>query len=67
MNGHEFSAEHAAAIEALKNQLLIVLVKRLGGKIDIPVAEIDDTSQDLLLMQLNPDKRRFEFSISKKS
>jgi len=39
--------EHAALIDDLKDQLLIVFLKRLGGKVSIPVAEIDHTGQDV--------------------
>lgn len=34
---------HAALMDDLKDQLLIVFLKRLGGQVSIPVAEIDDT------------------------
>ncbi len=44
------SPEHAAAIEAMKEQLLIVFLNRLGAKIDIPVAEIDGAGAFNLLM-----------------
>lgn len=59
--------EHAQAIDNMKDQLLIVLVKRLGGSIEVPVAEIDDTSQDMLSLQLDPVTRVFTFTTSKKS
>ena len=57
--------EHAAMIDDLKDQLLIVFLKRLGGNIDIPVTEIDDTGQDTLSMSVN--KGVFHFEINKKS
>lgn len=62
----DFSQEHADAIEAMKNQLIIVLINRLGGKAKIPVAEIDGTGQYLLTMRLDPERRRFEFDVRKK-
>ena len=37
---------HADVIDAFKEQLLIVFLKRLGGKVSIPLAEVDDTGQD---------------------
>lgn len=58
--------EHAAVIENLKEQLLIVFLKRLGGKISIPVAEIDDTGQDLFSFRID-EKKVFHFEIRKKS
>lgn len=59
-----FAPEHAALIDDLKDQLLIVLVNRLGGNITIPVAEIDGTGG--FLLSLNAVGSAFNFSISKK-
>lgn len=61
------AAEHADAIEAMLQQLLIVLIKRAGGTVNIPVAEIDDTGHDMLAMQLLPDGQTFSFSVQRKS
>jgi len=47
----DFSQPHSDALEAMKNQLLIVLINRLGGKVRIPVREIDDTGRYLLAMK----------------
>jgi hypothetical protein len=58
--------EHAAAMEAMRDQLLIVFLKRLGGKVSIPVAEIDNTGNDTLAFQLDVTKRLFSFEILKK-
>ncbi len=59
--------EHAAAIDNMKDQLLIALIKRLGGTVEMPVSEVDDTGQDLLSFSLNPTTRKFTFVVSKKS
>lgn len=40
--------EHAAVLDDFKDQLLIVLVKRLGGKVSLPVTEVDDTGRNTL-------------------
>jgi hypothetical protein len=58
---------HAAVLDDLKDQLLIVLVKRLGGTIDLPVAEIDDTGQNMLAFSVDPVTKTFHFEVSKKS
>lgn len=58
--------EHVAAIEAMKEQLLIVFVKRLGGKIVIPVAEIDDTGNDLFLFKVVGTDFHFEIQQKKR-
>jgi hypothetical protein len=42
------SAIHEATLERLNKQLLIVLINRLGGKVDITVQELDGTGQFLL-------------------
>lgn len=60
-----FAPEHAAAIDALKEQLLIVFLKRLGGRVSIPVAEVDDTGSDLFAF--NVVDGVFNFEIRKKS
>jgi hypothetical protein len=59
--------EHAAAIENMKEQLLIAFLRRLGGSVAMPMAEIDDTGQLLLALRLDVDARVFHFELQKKS
>lgn len=59
-------AEASEQISKFKDQLLIVLIKRLGGKVDIPIKEADDTGRDVLLMTSDP-VNGFHFEIEKKS
>lgn len=54
------SPEHAAAIDDMKDQLLIVLFNRLGGSVDIPVAEVDGTGRFVCLMNLSDGVFHFE-------
>lgn len=58
----EHAPEHAAVLDDFKDQLIIVLVKRLakGGKLDIPVAEMDDTGSDLLAFAVRDGVFHFE-------
>jgi len=56
--------EHAKVIDDLKDQLLIVFMKRLGGDLKIPVAEVDDTAQDMMSMSINDGV--FHFVVHKK-
>lgn len=57
---------HARAlIEAVKGQLLIVMVNRLGGEIRVPVSEVDGTGGYLLHMRVDGDA--FVFSTGKKN
>ncbi len=58
--------EHAAVMDDLKDQLLIVLLKRLGGVASIPVTEVDDTGQDMLAFRID-ENRVFHFELRKKS
>jgi len=58
------SYEHQMAIEAMKSQLIIVLVQRLGGKIDIPASEIDATGPFNLTMSV--DGSTFTFQVVEK-
>lgn len=62
----EVSQPHAQAIEAMKNQLLIVLINRLGSDIKIPVSEIDDTGDFTLSMSLDQKTKVFNFKVNKK-
>lgn len=57
--------EHVAVMEHFKEQLLIVFLKRLGGKVSIPVAEVDDTGQDMLAVAIVDGV--FNFEIQRKS
>jgi len=52
--------EHAAAIDNLKEQLLIVFLKRLGGKVSIPISEVDDTDRDCLAFSIRDGAFHFE-------
>jgi hypothetical protein len=56
-----------AAIEAMKGQLLIAFVNRLGGQVEIPVDEVDGTGVFNLSMKIDADKRVFTFSTGKKA
>jgi hypothetical protein len=51
---------HAAVVDDFKDQLLIVLIKRLGRKVSIPVAEVDDTGGDLLAFSVVDGVFNFE-------
>lgn len=54
-------------LEAMKGQLLIVLTNRLGGRVDIPVSEVDATGQWMLAMEANPTTGVFTFRTERKS
>ncbi|OBQ89974.1 MAG: hypothetical protein EOQ64_15525 [Mesorhizobium sp.] len=47
----DLSYEHQMVIEAMKSQLIIALVRRLGNKVEMPVAEIDSTGSSNLTMK----------------
>ena len=57
--------EHAAVMDDFKDQLIIVLMKRLGVKVSIPLAEMDDTGQDLLAFHID-DHKTFHFELRRK-
>jgi hypothetical protein len=61
-----YAPEHAQVMDDFKDQLLIVFLKRLGGKVSIPVAEVDDTGQDILSFRID-ENMVFHFEASKKS
>jgi hypothetical protein len=58
--------EHAAAIDNLKDQLLLVLVDRLGGSVDIPVTEIDAAGGFIMSMSVDPTTRMFHLELQRK-
>lgn len=63
-------AEHAAVIDNLKDQLLIVFLKRLqakGESLRFPVREVNDTGQDTLSFRIDIDSQEFVFELGKKS
>lgn len=65
----ELAPEHAALLDNLKDQLLIVFLKRLkayGHSLEFPVSEIDDTSMDLLAFSVDPITKKFSFQLRKK-
>jgi len=57
---------HAAVLDEFKDQLLIVFLKRLGGKVSISVTEVDDTGGDILAFRID-ENRVFHFETRKKS
>ena len=57
---------HASVLDDLKDQLLIVFLKRLGGTVSIPVSEVDDTGHDMLAFRID-ENRVFHFETRKKS
>lgn len=55
--------ELAAAIENMRDQLLLVLIGRLGGKVEVPVREIDGTGGIAMTMDLDTKRRVFTFEL----
>ena len=58
--------EHAQFIDDMKDQLLIALVRRLGGNLNIPIAEVDDTGGVVLLFRINYEDKQFCFEVQDK-
>lgn len=57
--------EHAKVIDNFKDQLLLTMIKRLGGNVSIPISEVDDTAQDVLMMSV--ENGAFNFEVVKKT
>ena len=55
--------EHTALLDDLKDQLLIVMLKRLGSEVSFPVAEVDDTGG--YMVSFNIDNGCFNFTVVK--
>ena len=47
-------------------QMLIVMVKRAGGIVNIPILEADDTGQDTLKLEVSEDKKELILKVEKK-
>lgn len=64
----DLDPELQAALEDMRDQLLLVLVRRLGGKARIPVREIDQTGGFLLDMIIEGEgpTAAFKFTVRKK-
>ena len=61
---------HADVLDNLKEQLLIVFLKRLkalGHPLTFPVTEIDDAGQDMVSYSVDPFSQSFTFTLEKKS
>ena len=63
---HELDDETTKQFNTFKDQLLIILIKRLGGIVDISIDESNDTGQDMLYMESDPVKG-FHFEVGKKN
>ena len=60
---------HAEILDDMKDQLLIILMKRLAveGVVVIPLVEMDDTGQDTLAFRIDPVSKEFIFNLGRKS
>jgi len=56
--------EHAAMLELMKKELLLIFLKRLGGEVSISLKEMDATKGDTLSFHIDDDNV-FHFSIGK--
>jgi hypothetical protein len=62
----EDNPELAQALDDMKDQLIIVLINRLGGRTTIPISEVDGTGDKVLTMNVNQEKKSFNFEVRKK-
>ncbi|MRR49406.1 MAG: hypothetical protein EG825_00600 [Rhodocyclaceae bacterium] len=56
--------DHAAVLDDFKDQLLIAFVKRLGGSVSLPVAEVDNLGGYVLSFRVVD--RVFHFDLARK-
>lgn len=57
---------HRDVINTFKNELLIVFLRRLGGKVSIPLAEVDGTEGISLEFRIDENKV-FHFTLEYKN
>jgi hypothetical protein len=60
-----YEEELATAMDKMIGQVVIALVKQAGGELSIPVEEIDDTTQDILMIKVVDTT--FHFKVVKKN
>lgn len=55
-------------MDHLKEQLIAILVKKLGGRVMLPAMELDCLQEgEELVISLEPTNQRFTFEVRKKS
>ena len=59
--------EHANLIDELRDQLLIAFLRRLGGSVEMPVSEVDETGEFCLAFSLDIERKVFAFSLTEKN
>jgi len=56
---------HAEVLDNFKDQLLIVLIRRLGETVSVPIDEVDDTGRFMLAFSIHDGA--FHFKLRRKS
>ena len=56
----------SATTQVFLNQLLIALVVRQGGKVELPVQHVDDTGGYLMTMEIDHPRQMFILKARKK-
>lgn len=59
--------EHAAILDDFKDQLLVAMVVKAGGKYEISVAEVDATGGWVLAFRVDQKERKFVFKARRKA
>lgn len=65
-NKNQLTGEDYVTIELMKRDLLLVFMSHLGGSLKIPVTEIDAAGEFRMLMQMDPVRRDFTFTLERK-
>lgn len=61
-----FEQAHRKEIQIFKDQLLITLVKRLGGDVILPASEVDDTGEYVMDLEVKQEPREFRLTLRRK-
>ena len=56
----EAAPEHTQILDDFKDQLILVLIKRLGKNVSIPVAEVEATGNHVLAMAVKDNTFHFQ-------
>lgn len=60
-------ADGYEALQMMKDQLLVILIERLGGKVDVTVKEVDEAPiGKIMTMEIDQTTRTFTFEVKHK-
>lgn len=66
MSADRAKAELQRMLPVLKEQVLLALVRSAGGRVEIPVAEVDANAGQIMTMRIDQETRMFVLEVRSK-